>query len=129
MNSIIVLIILFVSWCVCNYVVILFVNKYGEQNELTLSAWKYRKTMMFDILSLIFLFIFHVNFLIWIAIIYYILISIIEGILIIIGLTTGIEEDIKNKKLDEDLWSLMVTKILNEIASILMIITLFGILK
>lgn len=129
MNLIIILIILFAFWCMCNYITILFVNKYGESNEVSISAYKYRKNIMFDILALIFFFIFDINFIKWIGIIYYVIISIIEGILLVVSIITGLDEDIKNKKVDRVLWSLVLVKLLNELSSIIMIVALFEILN
>ena len=84
---------------------------------------------MFDIIVLIILTLFNIKFLIWLAIIYYIIIGIFEGILLIIAFVTGLDNDLKNKKIDKDLWIIFIAKFLNEISSIIMIFTLISILN
>ncbi len=118
------IIILFIFWYICNNILEKALEQYNELNEYTIALVKYRKTIMFDIIALIFFFIFDINFLLWIGIVYYIIISILEGILLVISLITGLDEDIKTKQIDKDLWLIFTSKLLNEISSIIMIFTL-----
>ena len=108
------IIILFIFWYICNNILEKALEQYNELNEYTIALVKYRKTIMFDIIA----------FLLWIGIVYYIIISILEGILLVISLITGLDEDIKTKQIDKDLWLIFTSKLLNEISSIIMIFTL-----
>ena len=103
--------------------------KYNELNEFVMSCVKYRKTIMFDIILMIVFYIFNINFITWIGIVYYIIISIAEGILTVIAFISGIDDDINGKKLDKEAWALFIPKMLNEISSVFMIFFLFSILK
>ena len=129
MEIIIPIVALLLLWCICNAIVSNMLKKYGELNDYISSLLQYRKTIMFDILSLIFLVIFNIKLFLWIAIIYTIIMIIFEGILIIIALITGIDDDIKTKQVDKDLWLIFTCKFLNEIASIIMLFTIFSLLN
>ena len=125
------IIILFIFWLIVNYILKQTINRHkivieiiGELDEYTASILNYRKSIMFDIIVLIILTLFNIKFLIWPAIIYYIIIGILEGILLIIAFISGLDNDLKNKKLDKDLWTIFIAKFLNEISTIIMIFTL-----
>lgn len=124
---ILMIIILFIFWLICNYILKRFLVRYQDLNDYTVSALKYRRTIMFDILALIFIFIFNFKFIKWIAIAYYIIIAILEGILLIIAFITGIDNDIKNRQIDTDLWVLLLSKFLNEVSNLIMIFMSFKI--
>ena len=126
MEFIISIVLLFILWLICNYILKILLNKYLELNDYTIAALEYRKTIMFDIFVLIFIFIFNFKIIRYIAVLYYVIIVLIEGILIIIATVSGLEDDIKNKKIEKNLWLLLSSKFLNEIASIIMILALFN---
>ena len=121
-----VIIILFILWIICNSILKNLLNKCREFNEMINAALNYRKSIMFDILVLLCVFIFDVNIIRYIAIIYYIVIALFEGILIIISCVSGIKDDVTNNCIDKDLWILLFSKVLNELASIIMIIELLS---
>ena len=134
--NILSIIILFIFWIIVNYILKQAINRHKivieiirELDEYTASILNYRKSIMFDIIVLIILTLFNIKFLIWLAIIYYIIIGIFEGILLIIAFVTGLDNDLKNKKIDKDLWIIFIAKFLNEISSIIMIFTLISILN
>lgn len=122
-------IVLFIFWILCNIILKSFLNKYQTLEELGLAVLKCRKNIMFDIISLAFFVFFDLNFFTWIGIIYYGIMIIIEGILLVIALITGIDEDLKNKTLNKDLWLILLANSLNEISSILILRVLFLILN
>lgn len=124
---ILMIIVLFIFWLICNYILKKLLAKYQDLNDYTISILKGRKILMFDIIVLIFLFIFNFSFIKWIAIAYYIIIAIIEGIFLIMEFITGIDYDIKNKQIDTDLWLLFLSNLLTELANLIMIFMLFTI--
>lgn len=123
------IVIFFIFWLVCNQITKNLLNQ-GEE-DLAIAAMRYRKTIMYSIFIsiILFFFNFNFNFFTWIGIIYYIIISILEAILLIISFITGIDEDIKNKYINVELWKVTFTKLLNEITSIIMIFFLFSLLN
>ena len=123
-KHILAIIVLFIFWIINNSILKEILEKYQDMNDFTFSILNYRKTIMFDIIVLIFFIIFNVNFLIWIAIAYYVIIGILEGILLVISFFTSLDADIKNKNIDTDLWSIFIAKLLNEISTIIMIFIL-----
>lgn len=129
MEIIIYILIVFIFWIICNFIVreILNINPLAE--EFIISAVKYRKTIMFDIIALIFFIIFDVNFLIWLGIIYYVIISILEGIMLVISIITNLDYYLKEKIFEKELWLLVLEKTLSEIVSISMIFILSSLLK
>lgn len=127
MEKILLIILFFIFWCICNYIVKIFLNN-NLADDFVLSAVKYRKTLMFNILALIFFMLFDMKFLIWIGIIYYIIVSILEGIMLVISVITNLDYYIKEKVFETHMWLLVLAKMLNEIAHITMAITLFSIL-
>lgn len=128
MEKILLIILFFIFWCICNYIVKIFLNN-NLTDDFVLSAVKYRKTLMFNILALIFFTLFNINFLIWIGIIYYIIVSILEGIILIISIITNLDYYIKEKVFETHMWLLILVKMLNEITHIIMLITLFSMLN
>lgn len=122
-------ILLFIFWLICNFILKEFLNKYQCLNELVEASLKCRKNIMFDIFALAFLVIFDLNFFIWLGIIYYGIMTIIEGILLVIALITGIDDDLKNKRLNKDLWLMFFANLLSEFSSILILRVLFLILN
>ena len=128
MEKFLLIILFFIFWCVCNYIVKYFFNN-NANDDFVMSAVKYRKTIMFFILALVFFIFFNINFLTWIGIIYYIIISILEGIMLVISLITNLDYYIKEKIFETKMWLLVLMKTLNEVSSILMVIILFSLLK
>lgn len=126
-HFLLVIVILFIFGLICNYITVNLLNE--NLQDLAIGAVKYRKTIMFDIAVCMVLFIFTFKFLLWIGIVYYIIIAILEGILLIISVVTGLDEDIKNKQFDTDLWKVTLTKFLNEVSSIIVIFFLFSLLN
>lgn len=122
-----IIILFLVFWLICNYITNNLLK--ANLNELAVGAVKYRKTIMFDIFAITFFFLLDFNFLLWIGICYYIMISILEGILLMISIITGLDDDIKNKHFDTDLWKVVLAKLLNEVSSIVSIIFLFSLLN
>lgn len=127
--KILTFIILFIFWILCNIILKYFLNKYNTLDELGLAVLKRRKNIIFDIFSLVFFVIFDLNFFTWLGIIYYGIMAIIEGILLVIALITGIDKDLKNKTLNKDLWLILLANLLSEISSILILRVLFLILN
>ncbi len=128
MDKLIYVGIFFIFWLICNVIVrkTLYDNM---SDELVVAAVKYRKTIMFDIIAIFLFMIFNFNFLLWLGIAYYIIISILDGILLIISLITNLDYYIKEKIFETNMWLLVLTKLLNEIASIMMIFALFSLLN
>ena len=122
------IIILFILWLINNTILRTALKKYQELNDYTTPLLKNRKTIMFDIILLIFFIVFDINFLLWIGIIYFIIISIVLGLLLIISLITGIDSDLKNRTVDKDVWTMFFSNCLNVISSIIMIFTLLSLL-
>lgn len=119
---IVFIVILFSFWLICNYLLKIIMSQYHEINDFVKSALFYRKTIMFNIFSLLFLYIFDVKFFKYIAIVYYIVIILTEGILIAIAVISGLKDKTMNHTTNKSLWTLTISKVLNEIASILMLI-------
>ena len=126
-HFLLVVVILFIFWLICNYITDNLLKKNSQ--DLAIGAVRYRKTIMFDIAVCIILFILNFDFLLWIGISYYIIITILEGIFLTISVISGLDEDIKNKQFDIDLWKVTFAKFLNEISSIVMIFFLFSLLN
>lgn len=128
MDNIIYVIIIFIFWVICNTIVrkLLLENAY---QEIIISAIKYRKTLIFDIIAIIIFTFLDMTFFTWIGIIYYILISIIEGSLLIISLITNLDFYFKEHIFEKEMWLLVLSKLLNEIASVMAVISLFSLLK
>ena len=129
MRMIICILIFFIFWIICNCIVKRMLQDGSLSEEFIISAVKYRKTIMFDIIALIFFIIFNVNFLLWLGIIYYVIISILEGIMLVISVITNLDYYLKEKMFEKELWYLVLAKTLNEITSISMIFILSSFLK
>lgn len=128
MEKFLLIILFLIFWCICNYIVKKFLDD-NMQEEFVVSAVKYRKTIMFNILALIFLIFMDIDFLTWIGIIYYVIISILEGIMLVISIITNLDYYIKEKIFETHMWLLVLVKTLNEIVSIFMLFELFSLLK
>lgn len=128
MEKFLLIILFLIFWCICNYIVKKFLD-YNIQEEFMVSAVKYRKTIMFNILALIFLIFMDIDFLTWIGIVYYIIISILEGIMLAISIITNLDYYIKEKIFETHMWLLVLVKTLNEIVSIFILFELFSLLK
>ena len=128
MEKVLLIVLFFIFWCICNYIVKYFLNNNAE-DSFVISAVRYRKTIMFSILALVFFIFFDINFLTWIGIIYYIIISILEGIMLVISVITNLDYYIKERIFETKMWLLVLAKTLNEVSSILMTVTLFSLLK
>lgn len=128
MDKLIYVGIFFIFWLICNVIVrkTLYDNM---SDKLVVVATKYRKTIMFDIIVIFIFIIFNFNFLLWLGIAYYIIIAILEGILLIISIFTNLDYYIKEKIFETNMWLLVLTKLLNEIATIMMIFALFSLLN
>lgn len=129
MEVIIYIVIYFIFWFICNYIAQIFLQDDSLSEEFLISAVKYRKTIMFNIFGLIFFMIFDINFLLWIGIIYYVIISILEGIMLVISIITNLDYYLKEKIFEKELWYLVLAKTLNEVVSISMIFILSSFLK
>ena len=127
MEIFIPIIVLFILWTIANCIVKIFIKKYYNLNDLVTATLKNRKTIMFDIISLIIIYILKFKFLIWITIIYYIVITILEAILIIISFITGFIEDYQKKVINKAIWILLLSNFINEISNIIMLYALFEI--
>lgn len=128
MEKILLIILFFIFWFIWNYTVKIFLSN-NLTDDFVLSAIKYRKTLMFNILTLIFFMLFDINFLTWIGIVYYIIISILEGVMLVISVITNLDYYIKKKEFETHMWLLVLAKTLNEITHIIMTITLFSMLN
>lgn len=84
---------------------------------------------MFDIIALLFFIIFDINFLLWLGIIYYVIIAILEGIMLVISVITNLDYYMKEKIFEKEMWLIVLAKTLNEIVSVLMIFILSSLLK
>lgn len=119
------IILLLIFWLITNYIF----NKYKTLNDFSITILKSRKTIMFNMIVLVFFILFNIKILVWIAIIYYIIIGILSGILLIISFITGLDENIKNKNIDTDFWNMCIVNFLNEFSNIIMIFTLISLVK
>lgn len=128
MEIIVYILIFFIFWIICNYIVERMLQDSSLVEEYIISAVKYRKAIMFDIIALIFFIIFNVNFLLWLGIIYYVIISILEGIMLIISIITNLDYYLKERIFEKELWILVLAKTLNEIISVSMIFILSSLL-
>lgn len=128
MDKLIYVGIFFIFWLICNVIVrkTLYDNM---SDELVVAAVKYRKTIMFDIIAIFLFIIFDFNFFLWLGIAYYIIMVILEGILLIISIFTNLDYYIKEKIFETNMWLLVLAKLLNEIATIMMIFALFSLLN
>lgn len=128
MDKLIYVGIFFIFWLICNVIVrkTLYDNM---SDKLVVVATKYRKTIMFDIIVIFIFIIFNFNFLLWLGIAYYIIVAILEGILLIISIFTNLDYYIKEKIFETNMWLLVLAKLLNEIATIMMIFALFSLLN
>lgn len=125
-KSVIVFIaILFCLWLICNFLLKKIIYQYNEVNDFVKSALTYRKTIMFDIFTLLFLYILNINLFKYIAIVYYIVIILTETILITIAIVSGIKDKSRDSLANKSLWILTISKILNQIASVLMLVFLY----
>lgn len=118
-------IIMLLLWILNIFITKILLKKYWEFEEIIIASTKNTKCIIFDIVALLFILWIDVEFIKWIAIIYYIIIIILSGILLIISVVTGIDEDFKNKKIDMLCWTLCSSNILREISNITILITLF----
>ena len=128
MNIFVTIILLFILWIICNGIVKILLNRYTDLNELVVASVKYRKTIMFDLIIVLFLYFLDINFLNYIAIVYYIIIIFVEGFLLVISVITGITEK-TDKITNNSLWLLTVSKALNELAKILVLIKIIALLN
>ena len=129
MEMIVYILIFFIFWIICNCIVERMSRDDSLSEEFITSAIKYRNAIMFDIIVLIFFIIFDVNFLLWLGIIYYVIISILEGIMLVISIITNLDYYLKERIFEKELWILVLAKTLNEIISVSMIFILSSLLK
>ena len=129
MEMIVYILIFLFFWIICNCIVKRMLQDGSLAEEFIISAMKYRNAIMFDIIALIFFIIFDVNFLLWLGIIYYVIISILEGIMLVISIITNLDYYLKERIFEKELWILVLAKTLNEIISISMIFILSSLLK
>lgn len=124
MEMIVYILIFFIFWIICNCIVERMSRDDSLSEEFIISAIKYRNAIMFDIVVLIFFIIFDVNFLLWLGIIYYVIISILEGIMLVISIITNLDYYLKERIFEKELWILVLAKTLNKIISVSMIFIL-----
>lgn len=129
MRILVYILVFFIFWIICNCIVERMSRDGFLSEEFIISAMKYRNAIMFDIIALIFFIIFNVNFLLWLGIIYYVIISILEGIMLVISIITNLDYYLKEKIFEKELWILILAKVLNEIISVSMIFILYSLLK
>ena len=129
MEMIVYILIFFIFWIICNCIVERMSRDDSLSEEFIISAIKYRNAIMFDIVVLIFFIIFDVNFLLWLGIIYYVIISILEGIMLVISIITNLDYYLKERIFEKELWILVLAKTLNKIISVSMIFILSSLLK
>ena len=128
MGNIIYVLIIFIFWLICNTIVRKLIKENSYQ-EVIISSVKYRKTLFFDIVAIVIFTFLNIAFLNWIGIIYYILISIIEGIMLVIALVTNLDFYFKEHIFEKEMWLLVIVKFLNETASIIVALSLFSLLE
>ena len=128
MENIIYVLIIFIFWLICNTIVSKLIKENSCQ-EVIISSVKYRKTLFFDIVAIVIFTFLNIAFLTWIGIIYYILISIIEGIMLVIALVTNLDFYFKEHIFEKEMWLLVIVKFLNETASIIVALSLFSLLE
>ena len=128
MGNIIYVLIIFIFWLICNTIVRKLIKENSYQ-EVIISSVKYRKTLFFDIVAIVIFTFLNIAFLNWIGIIYYILISIIEGIMLVIALVTNLDFYFKEHIFEKEMWLLVIVKFLNETASIIVDFSLFSLLE
>ena len=128
MGNIIYVLIIFIFWLICNTIVRKLIKENSYQ-EVIISSVKYRKTLFFDIVAIVIFTFLNIAFLTWIGIIYYILISIIEGIMLVIALVTNLDFYFKEHIFEKEMWLLVIVKFLNETASIIVALSLFSLLE
>lgn len=129
MRMIVYILIFFIFWIICNYIIEKMSRDGSLSEEFIISAVKYRKTIMFDIIALLFFIIFDINFLLWLGIIYYVIIAILEGIMLVISVITNLDYYMKEKIFEKEMWLIVLAKTLNEIVSVSMIFILSSLLK
>ena len=129
MGIIVYILIFFIFWVICNCIAERISHNSSLSEEFIISAIKYKKAIMFDIIALIFFIIVDVNFLLWLGIIYYVIISILEGIMLVISIITNLDYYFKERIFEKELWTLVLAKTLNEIISVSMIFILSSFLK
>ena len=128
MENIIYVLIIFIFWLICNTIVRKLIKENLYQ-EVIISSVKYRKTLFFDVVAIVIFTFLNITFLTWIGIIYYILISIIEGIMLVIALVTNLDFYFKEHIFEKEMWLLVIVKFLNETASIIVALSLFSLLE
>ena len=128
MENIIYVLIIFIFWLICNTIVRKLIKENLYQ-EVIISSVKYRKTLFFDVVAIVIFTFLNITFLTWIGIIYYILISIIEGIMLVIALVTNLDFYFKEHIFEKEMWLLVIAKFLNETASIIVTLSLFSLLE
>lgn len=128
MENIIYVLIIFIFWLICNTIVRKLIKENLYQ-EVIISSVKYRKTLFFDVVAIVIFTFLNIAFLNWIGIIYYILISIIEGIMLVIALVTNLDFYFKEHIFEKEMWLLVIVKFLNETASIIVALSLFSLLE
>ena len=126
------ILLLFIFWLIVNTILKTLLGKYQDDNtpyeiknilvEASKTVLNYRKAIMFDLITLLVLFIFNVKVLYWIAIIYNIIIAIIEALLIVVSFTTELNHE-GNEIIKNELWLVFWSKLFNEISSIILIYT------
>ena len=109
---IVTILILFSCWLVCNYLVKKYLLIYGEINEVIKITVKTRKTIFFDIIFFIFLYFMRVNFLTWVGMMYYIVISVLMYGVLFLSVLEIFKPGSGNKS-NKDLWRIFLVNIIN----------------
>ena len=134
---IIPILVIFIFWLIVNIILNTLLTRSQNSEifeikftleEFALSVLRYRKTIMFNIITILVLHFFKVNFLYWAAIVYYIVIAITQGILIISSLTTELTRP-ENKIIINNLWLVFISKVFDELSNIITIFTLVSFTK
>ncbi len=97
-------------------------EKIGDLLYVALSC---KRAIQFNMIVLIFLYIVKVRFLIILALVYFILITIVDVIQFIISTITELDNSLRTKEFDQSTWSVMLSKFLMELCNIITISTLF----
>ena len=132
MEKIIVqVLLLLIFWLIINTILKTLLNRSQNNNnyeinsiysELSISVLKYRKNIMYDLIILLISFFINNFILFWVAIVYYGVMAIIEVILIIISLTTELNNP-GNEIIKQELLLVFWAKLFDEISNVIMICT------
>lgn len=131
-NLLIFILIMFLCWIICNIILRKIFMNWKEHNAIVESALNYRKNIMFDMIVLLFLYSIDFNFLTWGGIVFYFIVAITEAILICVSIFAPVEnpeETYLDELIEKNMNLLRISKILNEVVTVIMLIELFSILN